>query len=379
MVGKRLELEALHRDGHEFAVEITITATREGDRHSFHAFLHHITARRRTEQYVATQHALTTVFAEADTIDDAVAGLLQALGEGMGWDIAAYWTPDATGELRCQALWLATGLAAPGFAQLSRELAFAPGAGLPGRVLRDGQPLFIADVANSGELPRSAAAAEGKLRAAVGLPMITGGDRVGGVMEFFARSLPHSERELVDMMSTLGAQVGRFMVMLTDRHDALEQLENRALTDALTGLCNRRAWNDELVRELARARRSGDPLCLAMLDIDEFKGFNDEHGHQAGDDALAQTAQAWREQLRTSDLVARYGGEEFAVALPGIRIDAAFCVVERLRIAVPPGVTCSAGVACWNTDETPSELIGRADKALYEAKRAGRDRTEIAP
>jgi diguanylate cyclase (GGDEF)-like protein len=151
-----------------------------------------------------------------------------------------------------------------------------------------------------------------------------------------------------------------------------------ARTDDLTGLLNRRAWEEQLPREMARARRQSDPLCVAMLDLDFFKNYNDERGHQAGDRLLKQSAAAWVNELRASDTLARYGGEEFTVALPGCTLVNAKDIVERLRAAMPGGQTVSAGVACWNGRESAEELVGRADAALYEAKRSGRDRLVTA-
>ena len=159
-----------------------------------------------------------------------------------------------------------------------------------------------------------------------------------------------------------------------DRAELLARLEASARTDDLTGLPNRRAWEHELPRELARADRDERPVCVAMLDLDRFKRFNDERGHQAGDRLLKQATSAWCEQLRSSDMLARYGGEEFAVLLPGCTLDDAQTLLERLRIAMPEAQTVSAGVACWDGAETAEELVGRADSALYAAKRAGRDR-----
>jgi diguanylate cyclase (GGDEF)-like protein len=106
--------------------------------------------------------------------------------------------------------------------------------------------------------------------------------------------------------------------------------------------------------------------------------FNDEHGHQAGDRVLAESARAWQSQLRGSDVLARYGGEEFAALIPAWPLDAAVEVVERLRQATAGGLTASAGVASWDGTETGEELFGRADAALYEAKQSGRDRTVAA-
>jgi len=166
--------------------------------------------------------------------------------------------------------------------------------------------------------------------------------------------------------------------MALERIDLLARLEASARTDDLTGLRNRRAWEEQLPREMARARRQSDPLCVAMLDLDFFKNYNDERGHQAGDRLLKQAAAAWVAELRTSDTLCRYGGEEFTVALAGCNLANAKDIVERLRAAMPAGQTVSAGVACWNGRESAEELVGRADAALYEAKRTGRDRLVTA-
>jgi diguanylate cyclase (GGDEF)-like protein len=163
-----------------------------------------------------------------------------------------------------------------------------------------------------------------------------------------------------------------------ERIGLLARLESIARTDELTGLPNRRAWQEELARELPRSRRSGEPLCVAMLDLDHFKRYNDHQGHQAGDRLLKRVAGAWSSELRATDVLVRYGGEEFALALPGCGIDDAVATVERLRAVIPSGQTCSAGIACWDGQERGSELLDRADRALYEAKRSGRDRTVLA-
>lgn len=163
-----------------------------------------------------------------------------------------------------------------------------------------------------------------------------------------------------------------------EREELLGLLEVVARTDELTGLPNRRAWEEALTRELARAERNGTPLCVGFVDLDCFKKFNDERGHQAGDRLLKEIAAAWREELRTTDVVARYGGEEFAVALPGCDLEDARILVERMRSVVPDGETCSAGIALWDRIEPGEKLLGRADKALYAAKATGRDRAVIA-
>jgi diguanylate cyclase (GGDEF)-like protein len=163
-----------------------------------------------------------------------------------------------------------------------------------------------------------------------------------------------------------------------ERADLLLRLETVARTDDLTGLPNRRAWDEQLPLELARAGREDWPVCVAMLDLDHFKDFNDKLGHQAGDRLLKASAAAWRTQLRATDTLTRYGGEEFAIVLPNCSPEDATELLERVRTATPAGQTASAGVASWDGIENPAILISRADAALYEAKDAGRDRVVVA-
>jgi diguanylate cyclase (GGDEF)-like protein/PAS domain S-box-containing protein len=160
----------------------------------------------------------------------------------------------------------------------------------------------------------------------------------------------------------------------SEREELLEEVEELAHSDALTGLPNRRVLDEQLPREMARARRTESPLCLAIIDIDHFKTYNDTHGHMAGDMALRDCAVAWDSELRGADVIVRFGGEEFLVLLPDCLPDQGEEIVERLRGATPDGLTCSAGMATWNLGESGDELILRADIALYAAKEAGRDR-----
>lgn len=159
----------------------------------------------------------------------------------------------------------------------------------------------------------------------------------------------------------------------------LDELRGQARTDTLTGLSNRRTWEEELPRELARARRTRRPVSIIVADLDGFKAVNDTHGHQAGDRLLKTTAAAFRGCLREVDVVARFGGDEFGFVLPDCPEREALNVAERLRLAAPSGVTCSLGVAGWNGVEPAAMLFERADQALYQAKRSGRNRIVAAP
>jgi diguanylate cyclase len=188
---------------------------------------------------------------------------------------------------------------------------------------------------------------------------------------------------LVHGAFVLAASVAYLVNWRLSEHQAIEinrlvsRLEGLARTDPLTGVPNRRVWEEELPRELERARRMGTEVCLAMIDLDNFKAFNDRHGHQAGDLVLKEAASTWRAQVRSTDLLVRYGGEEFALLLPACALDDAVRIVERLRL-VTPLVTCSVGLASWDFQEDASELIERADQALYAAKAEGRNRYVLA-
>jgi diguanylate cyclase (GGDEF)-like protein/PAS domain S-box-containing protein len=175
--------------------------------------------------------------------------------------------------------------------------------------------------------------------------------------------------------------------------DANRQLEHLARQDALTGLANRRYFDEMIAIELQRAARDETTLSLIMIDIDHFKGFNDRYGHPAGDECLKAVAQAMREAPnRPGDVVARYGGEEFAILLPNTPETGALIIAERIRHAVRllriehdasrhKIVTISLGVASLVPQRQvhrPKDLIGAADRALYEAKGAGRDRVYSA-
>lgn len=172
--------------------------------------------------------------------------------------------------------------------------------------------------------------------------------------------------------------VARMTQLLRQLSVQTERVRELSRTDELTGLPNRRAWGAELPAAVERARRDGAGLAVAMLDLDHFKRFNDEHGHPAGDRLLKSAAAAWSEQLRRGDHLARYGGEEFIALLPGADTGAAVQVLRRLMAATPLGQTFSAGLAQWDGAETSEDLVARADAALYAAKHAGRDRIETA-
>ncbi len=163
-----------------------------------------------------------------------------------------------------------------------------------------------------------------------------------------------------------------------ERQDLLAETDALANTDALTGLPNRRAWEATIALAAEQATAGSTSMCVALIDVDRLKVVNDRDGHAAGDRMLQEAAGVWQEELRGRDYVARYGGDEFGVLLRDCDLEEAQQVVERLRQAAPPGHSYSAGVAGWDGEESLDDLVARADRSLYSAKAAGRDRLALA-
>ena len=150
---------------------------------------------------------------------------------------------------------------------------------------------------------------------------------------------------------------------------AQDELKALAHHDPLTGLANLRLFEIEVEREMARAKRQDWMLCLITLDLDDFKEYNDENGHVAGDRLLKSAASAWAATLRAEDVIARLGGDEFAVLLTDCSASRAEQVVERLCAVIPLGQSCSTGIACWDGQESAEHWRERADRCMYEAKK----------
>jgi len=211
------------------------------------------------------------------------------------------------------------------------------------------------------------------------LPLTASGRRFG-ILELVGDSFSKEQR-----MNAASLAAHAVVALENARLHGL--VERQALVDGLTGLANRRAANEALHAEAARAERLETPLAVVLADLDGFKDVNDEHGHAVGDAVLRVFAEVLRETLRESDVAGRWGGEEFLLLLPGADADGAAQLAERVRVrlaarSIPgsPGlhVTASFGVAEYAGETNTEQLLAAADGALYRAKRAGKDRVERA-
>jgi diguanylate cyclase (GGDEF)-like protein len=243
---------------------------------------------------------------------------------------------------------------------------------LTARILVSSEPTFVGDLQRDARVDHETAAQLG-VRAAYWQPVTRDGMAIGVLVVYWRQPQPEVSARIRSILELFATQAA----VVVERSDLMSRLESLARTDPLTGLANRRALDEALVRDLAAAERTARPISVVMLDLDHFKRYNDTRGHQAGDALLHDAAGAWARELRASDTVARYGGEEFLVVLPACDTGGAVEIADRLREMVPGDETASAGVAAWHGTETMAALIARADAALYEAKRRGRNRVAV--
>jgi diguanylate cyclase (GGDEF)-like protein/PAS domain S-box-containing protein len=412
-----------------------------------------ITEQQRTKNRQKAQYALTRILSESNSLEGIIQKILQAICENLGWDVGELWMPVTNEketrfcpEKRCEKQPLCSpvcchveknivlrrvgvwqGIAEVGnFIESSEQITFAPGMGLPGAVWKSGDPQWMTDVVKDSNFVRSHLAKQVGLRSGFAFPIHASG-QVVGVMTFFCQEEQPPDQDLLQMMAAAGSQLGEFVKRkyaekelqeaeasirilyehekrqseeLQDKNFALEQAKleleaaNRELqrltsVDGLTKIANRRCFDKTLELEWQKMNRDKQPLSLILCDLDFFKLYNDNGGHQAGDECLKQVAEILeRNAQRGGDLAARYGGEEFAVILPRTDPSGALRVAESIRSdlkaaaiyhpasKVSKFVTISMGVASAVSGYLLSveELILAADRSLYRAKLEGRDR-----
>ena len=262
------------------------------------------------------------------------------------------------------------------------------GEGVSGEVMETGQALMVEDVELSNVTPAPADRLY-KSKSFISYPIKIGGRKIG-VLNVTDKSggEPYDEVDL-SLLEIIGPQVALALERAEWQERATE-FQLMSITDPLTALPNRRYLEERLSEELNRTKRYDYPMSFLMIDIDDFKSYNDNNGHQAGDLALQITAHCLKAALRAADVPARYGGEEFCILLPQTSITEAGVIADRIRQRVatthfPHGkaqplghVTVSIGVASYSAIVNSAEIvIAAADRALYKAKSMGKDRVEF--
>ena len=240
-------------------------------------------------------------------------------------------------------------------------------------VFSSGQELFLSDPAEhplvSQPMLRMTMA-----RSLYVTPVRSGGEVTAVLLVAWSHRVTDMDDRRARVVSLLADHAG----VALRQEGLLAELQALALTDPLTLLPNRRHWDRSVHDLLAAAIRSGQPLTVAIADLDHFKQYNDLHGHPSGDELLREFGETASASVRVGDVVSRWGGEEFALALPNCSAPDAVPVLERIRCTVPAGQTCSIGFATWDRAETADELLARVDRALYVAKESGRNRIQPA-
>lgn len=201
-------------------------------------------------------------------------------------------------------------------------------------------------------------------------------DKVGGGQFDLAEDLPPLEQ----LSAIIGAAIRNCQLF--------QEVQRQARSDGMTGFLNHNTFYEELSREIRRHKRYGDPLSLIIMDVDDFKSFNDTYGHQAGDFILRETARLIRDNIRNVDIPARYGGDEFAIILPRVDIDGALLAASRIREklgqhpfnyqGVDFSISVSSGIGEHHPEESSAEFVRKVDRALYRAKAKGKNRVEVA-
>ena len=339
---------------------------------------------RELERRLALLQRIASTTNLATGIEVALQAVVDLVCGHTGWPVGHVLGADGD-SLRSLAVWHLedAGRYAP-FCAATHEAQLTLGVGLPGRVLEQKAPIWVNDMVGRDDLPRAKTARACGIRAGFAFPILVDTEVVA-VAEFFSSEPLEPDAEVLELMRTVGTQVGRIF----ERQRSASNTVFDALHDALTGLPNRTLLVDRLSQLLIRAQRHREqPFAVLFVDLDRFKVVNDSLGHHTGDELLKTVAVRLRACVREVDTVARLGGDEFAILLDDVSTaEEAIVVVDRVldAVNVPAQldgsevvVTASVGVALWDESYTsPSDMLRDADTAMYQAKSDGKARHAV--
>lgn len=321
---------------------------------------------------------VTTLVNSSLALNDVLHNTACAVVDYLGLVSSAIFLPnEAKTELQLTSCNVFTSEALP-------NVTFKVGVGPPGRIYAEKRPIYVRDLGTDPDIPPFARQFHQE-KSSIGYPLICNNELLG-VIAFDAGTI----REFSDREQVLFQNIADQVALAIYKAQLFSQLKYLSTTDGLTGLYNHRYFQGRLAEVLAEVKDKKEKFfSILMLDVDNFKNYNDSRGHQVGDVLLKELAQLIQQNVRNFDIVARYGGEEFSVILLGCDRNEAAIIAERIRCSVeqyhfsggknqPHGkVTISIGVATFPEVKYHHKLLGYADKALYRAKRKGRNRVEV--
>ncbi len=394
------EKRLVRKDGRVIWVNRTFSLVRDASGEPLHyiAVLEDITERVLSARRQTIEHAVTSVLAQAATVDEAMPKVLQTICRALGWTCGAYWKWDESAELlRCADSWHVDAEGVAQFIAASRETpneapawhGAAPGTATGGVVRwvwSSGAPAWFADVTQHPDFRRGPMAAKAGLHSAFGFPVLAGTQPLG-VMEFYSREINQPDEALLQMVRSIGSQIGQFIQRMRAEaalRESEEQLKQLAHYDVLTRLPNRALFYDRMKQALAQARRNQWTVGVMFIDLDRFKNVNDTLGHATGDRLLQQVSGRLAGAVRADDTVGRLGGDEFAIVLSNLSgAQDAGVVAQKIMAGFDAPfelggseiyVTASIGITLYPDDSTDQDtLIRNADAAMYQAKQAGRN------
>jgi diguanylate cyclase (GGDEF)-like protein/PAS domain S-box-containing protein len=339
-----------------------------------------VTREKREELLLRLEHTVTRSLAEADSASAALKAAIRAICQTENWECGRYFRVDeSAGVLRFAETWSVPEEAIERFVAGSRDVTYAPGAGLAGRAWETGQPVWASDITKDGRVAQVSLARETGMRGAFVFPVVSEGKTIG-VLTFNSRQIRDPETRLLQAIQVIGSQIGQFI----QRKGAEERVRHLANHDALTSLPNRTMFNEVLNISIKNAQRYHRNFAVLFIDLDRFKIINDTLGHDAGDKLLQEMAARLTHVLRDSDVVARLGGDEFVVLLQETNEPRQVEAVVRkiLSALIKPvtiqgqecRVTASIGICMYPADaQDDLSLMKNADIAMYRAKEEGKN------